>query len=146
MDKPRPHVTAALLCESVLQESNGTLSVVRIADKVGYDPTGMPEGFRPAFKISGLISLKAGPVVGDHNLKVVVENPQGKRTQIYELALKLMGRDQGQNLIVTLNLGIEHDGLHWFDVIFDDDEVLTRIPLMVMQEAAAAPTSKVPTP
>ena len=54
-----------------------------------------------------------------------------------------MGKDHGQNLIVNMTLGIEEDGLYWFDVIFDD-EVLTKIPLMVAQESTPAPTPTAP--
>jgi hypothetical protein len=38
-------------------------------------------------------------------------------------------------------LGIENEGLYWFDVVFDD-EVLTRIPLTVVQEPAPAPMAR----
>lgn len=138
MDKPRPYLTAALLCEKVLQEVDGSISVIRLADRIGYrlvgTPAGSPEETKPAVQISGLVSLKSGPVTGEHVVKVFVENPIGKRQEIHSLPVTFMGKDHGQNLILNMVLGIEHDGLYWFDVVFDE-EVLTRIPLMVAHES-----------
>ncbi len=132
MDKPRPYITAALLCERVLQEKDGTLSVIRIADRVEYRLQGAPEGVKPIIGISGLVCLKSGPVMGDHTVRVVVERPGGDRKEAYSLPVKLLGKDHGQNVSMNIALGIEQEGLHWFDVLFDED-LLTRIPLMVVQ-------------
>jgi len=143
MDKPRPYLTAALLCEKVLEEKNGTLSIIHIADRMGYRTVGMPEGMRPATQVSGLVCLKSGPVTGEHVIKIFVENPVGKRQEIYSMPVKLMGKDHGQNIIVNMTFAIEHDGLYWFDVVFDD-EVLTRIPLMVVQESEPKQTEPKP--
>jgi hypothetical protein len=133
MEKPRPLIIAALLCERVLQETNGTISVIRIADRVSYNPALLPPGTRPAITLSGLISIKSGPVTGEFSLKIFIENPAGKRAEAFAGNLKLSGKDQGQNIVLNLTMGAEVDGLHWFDVVFDD-QILTRIPLMVVQE------------
>jgi hypothetical protein len=79
--------------------------------------------------------LKSGPVTGDHTIRVFVENPAGKRQEVFSHAVKLMGKDHGQNIILNIMFGIEQDGLYWFDVAFDE-EVLTRIPLTVARESA----------
>ncbi len=143
MDKPRPYVIAALLCEKVLQESNGTVSIIRVADRLGYSVAGMPEGMKPITQLSGLISLKSGPVTGDHTLKIIGENPVGVRQELFTFPLHLMGKDHGQNIILNIAFGIEQDGLHWFDVVFDD-EVLTRIPLIVAKESGPILTPQKP--
>ncbi len=141
MDKPHPYITAALLCDKVLEEKNGTLSAMRIADRMEYRLEGVPEGLKPMISICGLVCLKSGPVVGDHTLKVIVEKPGGDRKEAYSLPLKLMGKDHGQNVIMNIALGIEQEGLYWFDVLFDED-LLTRIPLMVVQQQAQVPQEK----
>lgn len=132
MDKPHPYLTAALLCEKVLQEKDESLSVIHLADKITYATVGMPAGVKPAAQISGLLCLKSGPVTGDHTVKIVVENPTGDRKEVFSMPVTLLGNDHGANVIMNITLGIEVDGLYWFDVVFDDD-VLTRIPLVVMQ-------------
>jgi hypothetical protein len=39
--KPRPYVTAALLCERVIQEKDESLSIVRIIDNIQYQLQGI---------------------------------------------------------------------------------------------------------
>ena len=53
------------------------------------------------------------------------------------MPLKLMGKDQGQNVILNIGLGVEMDGLYWFDVVLDDD-LLTRVPLTITRTEAPA--------
>jgi hypothetical protein len=147
MDKPRPYLTAALLCEKVLVEQDGSVSIIRIADRATYQAVtvdnvlGIPEGARPFFALSGIIALKSGPVVGEHVVKIIVENPIGRRTELQAFNVTFMGQDAGNNLVLNMMIGIENDGLHWFDVSFDDD-ILTRIPLVI----ARVPVPEVPTP
>lgn len=141
MDKPRPYVTAALLCEKVLQEKEGSLSLIRIADNIQYRPVGAPEGVKPIINIQGLVGLKSGPVKGNHTMKIVVERPSGERKEVFSQPVTFLGRDHGQNLILNVGLAIEQDGLYWFDVMFDD-EVLTRIPLMVIRLQEQAGTEQ----
>ena len=81
--------------------------------------------------IQGFVSLKSGLVVGDHAITIIVEKPSGDRNEILSVAVNFRGKEQGQNIILRLGLGVEQDGLYWFDVAFDGD-VLTRIPLAVM--------------
>ena len=133
MEKPLPYIQAALLCEKILQEADGSLSIIRIADKLGYRVEGFPPGYKPAIVLTGLVALKSGPIVGDHAVKVVVENPAGERKEILSTPFKFLGKDHGQNIILNLAIGIAQDGIYWFDV-FCDEDLLTRIPLIIAQE------------
>jgi hypothetical protein len=132
MEKPRPYITAALLCEKVLQEKDESISLVRIADKLEYrfEGPGITPGIKPAIALQGFVSLKSGPVVGPHRVSVVIEQPSGQRKEALSFNINFLGKDQGQNVILNLGLGIEQDGLYWFDILFDE-EVLTRIPLTI---------------
>jgi hypothetical protein len=147
MDRSRPYITAALLCERVIQEKDGSLTIVRIADRMQYQlqtvGAQLPEGMKPMVPIQGIVSIKSGPVTGDHKIKVVVERPNGNRKEILAHPVTFLGGDQGQNIIINLGLGVEQDGLYWFDVIFDED-VLTRIPLMVIPVQEQAPPESTP--
>ena len=131
MDKPRPYVSA-LLCEKILQEKDESLTLVRVADRLQYriEGKGLPEGIKPMIAINGLVSLKAGPVVGDHTVKIVGEKPNGERKELHSMSVNLMGKEHVTNIILNMGIGIDQDGLYWFDVVFDD-EVLTRMPLLV---------------
>jgi Family of unknown function (DUF6941) len=132
MDKPRPYLLAAVLCEKVLQEKDDTLTVVRIVDRLQYriEGPGLPAGTKPTISIKGLIALRSGPVIGKHPIKIVGEKPDGTRKDLYITHIEFLGRDHGQNIILNLAIGIDQDGLYWFDVFFDED-LLTRIPLIV---------------
>lgn len=132
MDKPRPYVTAALLCEKVIQEKDESITIVRIADRLQYRLEGqsLPAGVRPMVNIQGLVSIKSGPVTGDHEIKIFAERPSGERKEVMALPVKLLGNDQGQNIILNLGIGVDQDGLYWLEVMFDG-EVLTRCPLMI---------------
>jgi len=132
MEKPRPFLTAALLCERVLQEKDGTLTAVRIVDKMGYSLQGLPEGLnlKPSLPVACLISLKSGPVSGTHKIKLFVERPNGERKEVFTRDFEFLGNELGQNIIMNLVIGAEQEGVHWFELAFDE-EVLTRFPFTI---------------
>jgi len=130
MPNPLPYVTAAFLCERILQEKDDVISALRIIDRLQYRLEGAPQDTKPMLNLQALIMFKSGPVTGEHDVKIIVENPRGDRKEVYALKVVLNGKDHGQNIIMNMGLGVEHDGLYWFDVVFDAD-VLTRIPLTV---------------
>ena len=129
--KKLPYVTAALLCEKVLQESDGTVSAIRIIDRVQYRiEQALPPGVKPMLSVQGLICIKSGPVIGQHTLKVVSERPDGQRKDVHVQPVELRGKDHGINLILNIGIGVDQDGLFWFEVLFDD-ELLSRFPLLI---------------
>ncbi len=150
MDKPRPYVTAAMFCEKVLVEKDEVVSVMRMIDNMQYrlEGPGLPENVKAALNVQALISLKAGPVEGEHTVSLVLEKPTGERKEVFSTTLKFLTPDQGQNLIASMTIGVDEDGLFWMDVLFDG-EVLTRTPLKITRQetpASQAPASQVQTP
>ena len=131
METVKPHLIAALFCEKVLQEKDGSLSIIRIADKLMYElPEGVPEAAPPPFSLAGLVAVKSGPAKGTFNLRIVVNSPSGKQHELPPTKIVLEGGDHGQNLILNVVMGLKENGLYWFDVMLESD-VLTRIPLLV---------------
>ena len=134
METPKPHLIAGLLCEKVLQEKDGSLTVVRIADRVTYDrPEGLPESAEIGIALAGLVAIKSGSIKGAFNLRIVINSPSGKRQEGPLMPVVLEGGDQGQNFILNFSIGLKEEGVYWFDVMFED-EVLTRIPLVVAKK------------
>lgn len=131
-NKTLPYIAAALLCEKVLQEKDEVISIMRIVDRLQYRVEGLPPGVKPIVNLQGLIMLKSGPVSGEHTVTIVAERPNGERKELNRLPIVLRGKDYGHNIILNLGLGVEQDGLYWFDVLFDGD-VLSRIPITVSQ-------------
>jgi hypothetical protein len=131
------------MCEKVLVEKDDSISIVRIADKFEYEMIGAPQGVRPLIPIQGLVRLTSGAVTGEHIIKVVGENPAGSRRELYQQPLNFLGKDHTQNFIMNITLGAQDDGLYWFDILFDD-ELLGRVPLMIMPLSRQTPAEKNP--
>jgi hypothetical protein len=142
-DTPLPYLNAALICEKVLLEQDGSVSVIRIADKVQMQvPSGLPPEANPPVNLNCLISIKSGPVTGDHKVSILMITPSGSdRGKSIEQPVKLLGKDQGQNFIFPFILGVNEEGLYWLVVLFDDIE-LTRVPLMVVRTLLPAEQGK----
>lgn len=144
--KARPYLSAALLCEKVLREVDGSLSIIRIADKVQLQmqgppglqqlplPPGMPEPI-PVFSLTCFISLKSGSAEEcSYTLRLTFVSPSGQaQGNPVEQPINLLGKDHGQNYIVQFYIAAKEEGVHWVHVAVDDEE-LTRIPLIVFRE------------
>ena len=140
MANARPYVTAALICETTLEEKNGSLTIVRITDRLEFEITGLPKGSQPVLNLRGLLSLKSGPVKGEHKLSIKIIRPNGAtKGEVVLPPIKFLGGDQGQNVLLNIGLQIEEEGLYWFDVLFEE-ELLTRIPLMIVRKQTSAET------
>lgn len=145
MDKPRPYVTAALFCERILQEKDEVISVMRMVDNLQYRLEGpnLPKDVKPAVPVQALISIKAGPVTGEHTVAMVLEKPMGLRKEVFSAPVKFVTPDQGQNLIANIMIGADEDGLYWMDVLFDG-ELLTRTPLKITKQEIPASQAQTP--
>lgn len=120
----------ATLCENVLLEKTGVASIVRAIDTYHLNefPDAAPKGFQPVLQVKGFLSLKSGPVTGEHEIGLVFENPLGERTPVSTSRVVFEGNEHGVNAEIGLPILVKNFGLCWFDVLFDGD-VITRIPL-----------------
>ena len=143
--KVRPYITAALFCEKVLTETDGSISAIRIADKVtlqmqgppGMQPMPLPPGTPtpvPIFDLTCFVALKSGSETPErYTLRLTFKSPTGKiQGNPVEHAVHLLGKDHGQNFIVRYYIAAQEEGVHWVHVSVDDEE-LTRIPLIVVR-------------
>ena len=145
MDSGGPYINAAFFCERVIEERDGTLSAIRIVDRITNMAvgTGTPAAM-PAMPVNLalLIALKPGRALGRHDVQITAERPSGIRTDMASaLSVNLEGGDRGANLVMNLSLVVTEEGLYWFDVVVDET-VLTRVPLRVLyqrQEAGPPP-------
>jgi hypothetical protein len=145
-----PYVTAALICEKVIQEKDGTLSAIRIVDRAELGIQTNDPNVRnvvQAIQLTGLVCIKAGPAKGSGLLTIDIVNPSRKTTRLGQFALDLHGEDQGQNFVLNMVIAPQEDGLHWFDVRVDD-QLLSKIPLTLLRTApqvvTVAPTNEPP--
>lgn len=135
-----PYLTMAVLCENVIQSTEGVLSVINIIDQVTQEATGteVPSDMPPfPLQVKGVINLKAGSARGRFAVKLRPEDPSGSQLPAMEMPVQFGGlAGGGVNLILDLGFQMELEGLYWVEVIFVEapgtERLLTRIPLNVV--------------
>lgn len=128
-----PFVQIACFCETVIEDKNGVLSLIRIVDTLirTHRGTAPPEEMPPFTKsLKMVISLKAGKARGRHSIKMAPELPNGSAGDPYERSIHLEGEEKGHNHIVDLTFQFPLEGLYWFDIYFDEKKI-TALPLRV---------------
>ena len=127
---PGPYVQLAAFCESVLQESGGVLSLLRVIDRVNVRltnpdaPDELPAG---QLETTLVVALKAGDARGRVPITIGMEKPDGTSPVPQRLEVLFEGEERGVNLILRMQLEAL-EGLYWFDVTVGERS-LTRVPL-----------------
>lgn len=131
-----PYVQMALICERVLNEKDGVMSIIRVIDRVTISASGSdpPEQMPPGqINITIVMALKSGFVRGRFNLIVVPTTPSGKKLSETSAGVLLEGDDRGVNVVLNMRMFLQEEGLYWFDVLFEN-QLLTRIPLRLVYQ------------
>ena len=137
----------AVLCEKVLTEQDGVMSAIRIVDRIVHSAIGpeAPEQMPPAaFNLKALITLKSDAARGRHTIGLMLEDPSGAESPMGEQSVLFEGEDRGANVIADLALSLSHEGLHWIDVILDQETLLTRMSLRVIYQPQRTGTAGPP--
>jgi hypothetical protein len=135
-----PYVQMAGLCDQVIEDKTGALSLIRIIDIVTHTearpdaPEEMPDVTYP---MKLVIMLKSGRARGRHELKTIPELPSGELKPPHKRSVQMEGEERGVNLIINMLFTFTMEGLYWFNVYFDDS-LLTRIPLRVKYNRVVA--------
>ncbi len=135
-----PYITAAVICEKVLEDKEGVLSLIRLIDRITVTAQGpaIPEALPPAtLQMTLVISLKSGDARGRHSLKIRPEQPSGQQMDTIEMSVHFEGEDRGMNVVYATSLSVDQEGLYWFDVLLDD-VLLTRMPLRILYQRQTA--------
>ncbi|HEU5377560.1 MAG TPA: hypothetical protein VFV38_19225 [Ktedonobacteraceae bacterium] len=131
-----PYLTAALICEKVLQEKDESLSIIRLVDRLTLtvQASHSPDTLPPfTVNLQALISFKSGSARGRNTVKWITETPSGLRLPEQLFPVLFEGEDRGANLIITLNMTIDQEGVYWFHVLLEN-QPLTRIPLRILYQ------------
>jgi hypothetical protein len=145
-----PHLIVAVLCERVLTEADGVLSVIRIVDQITQTANGpeAPDQMPPFIldSLTMLIGLRSDQARGRYGIKIRPEAPGGFQMPSAEQAIQLQSGPTGTNLIVPLVLPISEEGVYWFDVFLtgpapQEDRLLTRVPLEIVYQPNRPPVS-----
>ncbi|MEN6370302.1 MAG: hypothetical protein ABFD77_11495 [Thermotogota bacterium] len=131
-----PFLQAALLCERALREKDDVLSIIRIVDRwhVGMPPR-KPEDppYAATIPATGVIMLKSGDYKGKKMLGLKIVAPDGVVSDLAGMPLLFEGDERGVNVVMTVNIQAQKEGLYWIDVYLDDD-LQTRIAFRIMFE------------
>jgi len=137
-----PHIQVAVLCEKILMEGDGALSIIRIIDRLTI--TG-PTPEMPPFPYAVLlfISFKSGFYRGKAQIKVIPISPLGKELTTIGFPLLFEGDDErGSYVKGEMRILLQEEGLYWFEIQLESTNV-TRIPLRVVyQQVGSIPKSE----
>ena len=140
----RPFLSAAFLCEKVLQEKDEVLTAVRIVDMLFVSiPANMPSDAKPMIQATALVAFKKaspGTEAEMHQVALRVCTPSGRQLPplMADIVFKPVDQLSGFNLIGNLNIGVEEFGLFWLDVLLDN-ELMTRIPFRLLEKLENPP-------
>lgn len=132
-----PYLAAAVFCDSILEDKSGKMSALGIADScqlfIAKDaPQNIPskELQLPMIQ-NALLMFKSGYSPGNHQLRLVVEQPDGQRNEVLKKTLDFTPLPHGGfNVKTQINFNIAANGIYWLDVILDNKR-LTRMPLKI---------------
>ena len=128
-----PYIQMAGLCEQVIEDKTGALSLIRIIDTITHTearpdaPTEMPSVTYP---MKMVIMLKSGRARGRHELRIIPELPSGETKPPFTRSVQMEGEERGFNNIINMVFTFTMEGLYWFNIHLDDS-LLTRVPLRI---------------
>src|SRR5688572_16635887 len=106
MPNARPFVAAACICEKVLQDADGVASLIRIVDtyRLGFPDAPIPPGTRVALDLQLYVSIKSGDVTGQHELGLLLRQPNGKSPDPRRWPIVLNGGEHGTTVTISFQL------------------------------------------
>jgi hypothetical protein len=138
-----PYIQVATLCEQVLEEKTGMLSLIRIIDTITHTEArpDAPEDMPPiTYPMKMVIKVKSGRARGRHDLKIVPELPSGETKSPLTRSIQMEGEERGANNIINMLFTFTIEGLYWFN-IYLDDSLVTRIPMRIKYNRIVTPQS-----
>jgi hypothetical protein len=141
-----PFLAAAVFCERILEDTDRVLTVSRILDGINIllhpqTPPELPSKAHPLELTPNMLFIfRSGDSPGKHAFKLIVQQPNGKRSVAMEQEIELSPDPQGGcNLKTNATLKLFSSGLFWFDVVLDGKR-FTRMPLNIQIHRAEMPT------
>ncbi len=133
-----PFLAAAVFCESVVEDASKKISAINILDGVQMwlaedAPADIPSKSKPITVIQNvLIIFRTGDASGKHELRLVIQQPDGKRSEALKQQIELTTQSYGGcNIKTQATLRIFSSGVYWIDVILNGTR-FTRMPINVL--------------
>ena len=78
------------------------------------------------------VSIKSGDITGEHRIGIRLREPDGTQKPKHDWPIVLKGGQDGANLKIEFTIATPKDGLYWFDVLWEEEEILlTSIPVSI---------------
>jgi hypothetical protein len=144
-----PHVQTAVLCEKVLRDAGGGLSLINIVEGVTATAIGqdVPDEMPPLSldRLFLVVTLWSDKTKGRYTLKVRPEAPSGVQEEPLTMPVNFRETGgKGVDTILPMQYMVSEEGLYWFDVLLggagQEDRLLSRIPLNVMYQPQRLPS------
>lgn len=130
-----PYLTTAVLCQAILQEANGQISLIRLTDSIMVQ--GPLKDMQPIpIVLHAVVSFRAGFVHGKFEINVTGRTPSQNEFLTVSQSVYFEGEDRGVNAIFVLQMLLPEDGVYWFDVRLQG-AIVTRMPLRVLYQQLA---------
>ncbi len=126
-----PYLAYAVICDRVLTEADGAISIIRVIDR--FTIRGPSEKLTPtplSFWLA--VMFRRGFQRGVMNLSLQPISPSERILPAMDAPLHFEGdEERGCSLALPVQFLAEEDGLYWFDVKLAG-QLATRIPLRVV--------------
>jgi len=141
----RPYLSAAFLCEKVLQEKDEVLTAVRIVDTFYVSiPKNVPADAAPAIQITALLAFKkATPGTGGekHQALLRLRSPSGQVRELTTFDVIFKPEElSGWNAVINMGFGVKEFGQFFLDVLIDG-EFTTCIRFRLLEKQEPTPTT-----
>jgi hypothetical protein len=140
--RAKPHIAAALICEKVLQESDGVISAIRLVDTLYFGfvlaPGAVVPDPPPPIQVSftALVIVKAGDALGSQKIRIAIVNPRGApvgEPAVFEPYFEQP--ESGANFVVNVGLQTNELGRYWLEVYSGSDaKPLARTPFRIVPQ------------
>lgn len=141
MPENGPYLRAAVLCENVIEDKQGVLSLIRIVDRfqqVAVGP-GAPTEMPPLpVSVHLVLMFTSGEARGRSEIRLAIRKPDGLSQDLSTVPVLWEGEDRGANINIQMNTVLTIEGLYWIEVRLED-EMLTRVPLRVVYLRMSSP-------
>jgi hypothetical protein len=131
-----PYVQAALLCDRVVQENSGRVTIIGLLDRVITRPIA-PGTDVPATQVSchAVVILKTGSYPGKYKLRLLLKSPSNKPLREFSLNVVLPDvEDQGINVVMPIKFPAKEEGVYWIEVkLGEADSPLTKTSLRLVR-------------
>ncbi|OGO06160.1 MAG: hypothetical protein A2Y60_06150 [Chloroflexi bacterium RBG_13_54_9] len=140
MNQPlEPHLRIGAICERVLEEKDGAISLIRVIDRLIITAQGadVPQELPPGQAVITAVMSWAGGL-GSYEAKIRVQMPGGESLETETFPFLLDSLDRAHNIIVQWALPIKRQGVYWVEFLLGD-EVKSRAPWRVVYQRKQIP-------